>query len=299
MTPAQPPYQQIANDLRAAIIAGTYRAGETIPKITDLQEAYGVGRQTVRSAILLLETEGLVQARRHQGTVVRPLPSQIERIGRSRTMHRDTRGYYSDTESEHWQGIGPSRVSWAPAPADIAALLGVDTATPVLVRDRLVGASPRDPRQIATSHIHPDIAEGTILAEVSTGPGGIYDRLEEMGHGPLRWREKVSATAPSPTEAERLRLLPGVPLLRILRISTSSATGGVVDVTAFLMSSALYEVEYPVTRAASARWPVRSATSPNVPFRPIEPPETDSGTPSSRDTPTGSASHASGEEEAP
>jgi GntR family transcriptional regulator len=110
-----------------------------------------------------------------------------------------------------------------------------------------------------------------VLEQVSTGPGGIYDRLEEMGHGPLKWRERISARAPSAEDARALRLLPGVPVLHIARVSKSSSTDRAVDVTVFVMSAALYEVEHSLTRATSARWPVSPAGAPNVPFAGTEP----------------------------
>ncbi|KQC35053.1 GntR family transcriptional regulator [Frankia sp. ACN1ag] len=266
MTPAEPPYQAIAADLRAAILAGTYQPGTAIPQIVDLQERYQVSRQTVRNAVRVLKDEGLVWARRRHGTVVRELPSQARRAVRSRQMHRDDFGYYSDPESADWRSLGPTVVSWSPAPADVADLLGVETTANVLTRARLVGASRTEPRQVATSYLHPDVARGTVLEQVSTGPGGVYDRLEEMGHGPLRWRERISARSPSADEARALRLLPGTPVLHVARVSTSSSTDRVVDVTVFVMSAALYEVEHPVRRATSARWPVSPAGEPNVPF---------------------------------
>ncbi|WP_163549146.1 GntR family transcriptional regulator [Candidatus Frankia nodulisporulans] len=264
MTPTE--HERITTALRAAIVDGTYPEGTNLPHLTELVEQYGVSHMTVRRAIEQLETEGLVWARRRHGTVVRPLPSALRRTVRSRQMHRDDFGYYSDAESVAWRALGPTVVSWAPPPADVAGLLGVELTTNVLTRARLVGASPTEPRQIATSYLHPDVARGTVLEQVSTGPGGIYDRIEEMGHGPLKWRERISARAPSADDARALRLLPGVPVLHVARVSTSSATDQVVDVTVFVMSAALYEVEHSVSRAPSARWPVTPAGVPNVPF---------------------------------
>jgi GntR family transcriptional regulator len=265
MTPSTE-HERITNELRAAIVDGIYPPGSTLPHLSDLVDRYGVSHMTVRRAIEQLEAEGLVHARRRHGTVVRPMPDDTEKVIRSRQMHRDDFGYYSDVESVNWRGLGPTVVRWGPAPADVARLLDVELASDVLIRDRLVGAGPREPRQIATSYLHPEVARGTILSEVSTGPGGIYDRLEEMGHGPLKWRELISARPPSAEEAQRLRLLPGTPLLRVARVSTSSLTDGVVDVTVFLMSAATYAIEHPISRAPSARWPIAPASDPNVPF---------------------------------
>ena len=61
------------------------------------------------------------------------------------------------------------------------------------------------PTQLATSYIPADLAaELPVLASRDTGPGGIYDRLEEAGFGPIRRTEAITARPPSPTEASRL-----------------------------------------------------------------------------------------------
>lgn len=136
---------------------------------------------------------------------------------------------------------------------DIAALLDVEVGAEVLIRDRLMG-SREDGRayQIATSYLPDWVARGTVIAEPDTGPGGIYDRLEEMGHGPLRWSESVSARMPTPDEAAALDLPPGVPLLRVVRTTTSQARR-VVEVNDTRMSAELFEIGYPIRRHPSAR----------------------------------------------
>jgi len=91
-----------------------------------------------------------------------------------------------------------------------------------------------------------------VLAERDTGPGGIYDRLEEMGHGPLRWSESVSARMPTPDEVDALSLPPGVPVLRIVR-TTSSPGGRVLEVNDTRMSAEMYEIGYSIRRSPGAR----------------------------------------------
>ncbi|MFI9379653.1 UTRA domain-containing protein [Kutzneria sp. NPDC052558] len=74
------------------------------------------------------------------------------------------------------------------------------------------------------------------------------DRIEDAGHGPLSWYERISARAATTREVELLRLPAGVPVQRILRTSTSPA-GRVCEVNATSMSAELYEIGYPVERA--------------------------------------------------
>ena len=91
-----------------------------------------------------------------------------------------------------------------------------------------------------------------VLAAADTGPGGIYDRLEEAGHGPIRWAEAITARMPDPTEAAELRLPPGVPVLRIVRLATSPA-GRQLEVNDTRLDAERYEIGYTITRHLTAR----------------------------------------------
>lgn len=254
-------YREIAADLRRDILSGRYRPGDTIPKITDLTAAYGAAYQTVRSAIAMLEQEGLVEAIRRRGTVVRERPER-RRMTRSRQVYRDERGYYFDPTAQPWVAVRPPTVQWGPAPQDIASLLGIDLGDEVLIRDRVMGTAEGQARQVATSYLPALLTRGTVLAERNTGPGGIYDRLEEMGHAPLRWEESVSARMPTPEEADALQLPPGVPVLRVIR-TTSSPDGTVLEVNDTRMSAELFEIGYPIRRSPGARSPAHGhATQP-------------------------------------
>ncbi|CAM5290533.1 GntR family transcriptional regulator [Streptomyces spiroverticillatus] len=253
---SSPAYQQMAADLRAAIGNGTYPAGSTLPKITDLAQQYGVAKQTAREALAQLEAEGLVDIIRRRGTVVRARPVR-RRLTRGRQVHRDARGYFFDAAAQPWTALEPPTITWAPAPHDIAALLQLadDARQDVLVRDRLMGdPATQTPLQLATSYLPASLARGTRLAHKDTGPGGIYDLLESMGHTPLSWEEAVSARMPTPTECEQLHLPKGVPLLRITR-TTTSPDGTVLEVNDTRMSADTFEIGYTLTRHPSAQRP--------------------------------------------
>jgi DNA-binding GntR family transcriptional regulator len=82
-----PEYQRIAHDLKQRIQTGELGAGALLPTIKQLQERYGATAQAVKSALLVLWTEGLVQA----GTVVTPVRSATPRPAR---RHHRPRGRY-------------------------------------------------------------------------------------------------------------------------------------------------------------------------------------------------------------
>ena len=68
----EPVYLQLANILTAQIESGELRVGRTIPSEKVLQETYGVGRGTVRSAVMVLRERGLVDTVPQRGTFVLP-----------------------------------------------------------------------------------------------------------------------------------------------------------------------------------------------------------------------------------
>ena len=67
----EPAYQQLADVLRARIGKGEWRSGP-LPSVKQLQQEYGVGRDTVLRAVEVLRTEGLVFTVPRRGTYVAP-----------------------------------------------------------------------------------------------------------------------------------------------------------------------------------------------------------------------------------
>lgn len=72
---ATPLYQQVANDLREAIVNDVYHVGARIPTEPELSHLYDVSRITIRKAIELLVEEGMLQKRQGKGTFVREAQS--------------------------------------------------------------------------------------------------------------------------------------------------------------------------------------------------------------------------------
>lgn len=56
----QPIYQQVADQIREAILSGSIVSGSTLPSERQLQETFGVGRTTIREALRALEARGFV-----------------------------------------------------------------------------------------------------------------------------------------------------------------------------------------------------------------------------------------------
>ena len=67
----EPAYQQLSEVLRARIAKGEWRSGP-LPSVKQLQQEYGVGRDTVLRAVEILRTEGVVFTVPRRGTYVTP-----------------------------------------------------------------------------------------------------------------------------------------------------------------------------------------------------------------------------------
>jgi GntR family transcriptional regulator len=128
------------------------------------------------------------------------------------------------------------------APSDAANRLGIEADAPVLVRRRRYLADGF-PMELATSYVPWSLAEGTQMVEANTGPGGIYARIEEAGHRLDRFAEEVTARMPSPEESKALRLMPGVPVIGVVR-TAYDAEGLPVEVCDTVMAADRYVLTY-------------------------------------------------------
>ncbi len=67
-------YQEIADDLRRTIDSGSLAPGEVLPSEASLGSSHGASRVTVRKALELLRSEGLVESRQGFGWMVTAKP---------------------------------------------------------------------------------------------------------------------------------------------------------------------------------------------------------------------------------
>ncbi|MDX2974241.1 GntR family transcriptional regulator [Kribbella solani] len=72
----RPPFKQVANALRAAILTKKVKAGEKLPSQNELATQYGVARMTIQQALRILRDEGLIVSRVGSGVYVREQADQ-------------------------------------------------------------------------------------------------------------------------------------------------------------------------------------------------------------------------------
>ncbi|WP_130799527.1 GntR family transcriptional regulator [Streptomyces otsuchiensis] len=237
-------YRQIADRLREAISRGRFTEGAKLPSEAELVEHFGVSRMTVRNSIALLQSEGLVSAEHGKGVFVRPRPP-VRRLASDRfaRRHRE-QGKSAFIVEADAAGSAPTvdqlEVREERPSAEVSARLGAPHK--VLVRKRRYLLDGR-PIEYAASYLPLDIARDTPIVQPNPGPGGIYARLEELGHTLDHFDEELRARMPTPQEARHLHLASGVPVIHLVRTAFDTH-GRAVEVCDTVMAADAYLLTY-------------------------------------------------------
>lgn len=238
-----PKYQRVADELRARIEAGEF-TGRRLPPERELAAHYGLAQGTMRQALGVLRDEGVIASRVGSGWYVlewRP----IIRNGIKRLL------------AEQW-GSGKSiwdvdvdgrdlvpdgvQIEQLPAQLDVATALGVDEGDLVWRRHRryLVDGVPV---LRSTAYIPDDLARGTRITQIDTGPGGVYARLADAGHAPVRFREDLRCRKATPREVDDLALAAGAPVVELVRYA-HDASDRVIEVNRMILDASRYLLRY-------------------------------------------------------
>lgn len=199
-----PLHARIAAELRAAILAGDYEIGESIPSEAQLAQRWQVSRAPVRQALATLRSEGLIGGGTGKPAVVR-----------SRTAGQPFETFLSYSFWVAGVGLTPGQrtIEVARRGADdvVADALGVDAGAPVvqLVRLRLLDGRPAMIER--TSFID---RIGRALFDFDCDSGSIYGHLIAGGADLSSARHTIDAVAADPLDAELLGVAVGAPLLR-------------------------------------------------------------------------------------
>jgi GntR family transcriptional regulator len=190
-----PLHHQVYLDLRAAIDAGEWRAGDRLPTERELADRYGCSLITVRRALGDLAREERLQRTRGRGTIVIQPP-----------IIRELTSTLSFAQELELQGLEP-RTSLlgarrGVADARTAAALAISNGAPIhrLERLRSAGDTPLLLEQVALSaQRFPDL----LTADLEHG--SLYDFLaERYGARIVRLRETIEPVLPPAREAALL-----------------------------------------------------------------------------------------------
>jgi GntR family transcriptional regulator len=236
-------YEQIANDLRAAIQRGEYGPGDRLPGERVLARQYSVAAMTVRQAIAVLRSEGLAEARQGAGVFVRSF-MPIRRRGIQR-LARDQWGSGAsiwETDEARDVSIDQITVTEMTVPDAVASTLSLQQGATVCRRSRRYLVARR-PVMLATSYLPQEIVAGSAITQADTGPGGTFARLSELGYAPVHHREEIRFGLAAADDADRLGLPPGSPVLNIARTSYT-AERRVIEVNQMVLDATAYVLDY-------------------------------------------------------
>jgi len=202
-----PLWHQIAERLRAAILAGEFRPGDALPSESELNRRFGISRSTARTSLDRLKEDGLISRRSGKGSIVLAprIEQSLDRLaGFSDDMRR--RGLEPSYLTESIRRTGATRKA--------AAALGIAPGfQAVRIRRRL--RADGCPIGLSDSWLAPSvIGNHTLPDREALDTGSLYDWLRDtcaahVGGG----HELIGATAATPRQACALEVDEGSPLL--------------------------------------------------------------------------------------
>lgn len=220
------PSQQIAAQLRSAIVAGRYQPGEQLPSIPSLTQRYGVAKQTVQRAIDQLRLEGVLLTKPGSGTFVRGGRRRLSRLARGR--YGVARGYHAALPTRYRERI--QSVGLRQPTTEVARVFGVPAEGSLLARRQLL-VDGEQPVELSTVWLAPSELAGTELTEPQNLGRPLYQAVEEAtGRRYGTVTDQITARLATPEEAQLLRIRPDTPVLALLHVARDT-TGEVIEVS--------------------------------------------------------------------
>ncbi|MEU4049357.1 GntR family transcriptional regulator [Streptomyces olivaceus] len=208
----------VADDLRRKIKTGRLGPGDRLPSESALAGRYKVSTTTLRSALAVLQGEGLVEKIHGKGNFVRRPLRKITYVGGWGTLDPRTA---ADVDLRV-----TVRTTAMPARGHLAALLKVEDGSPLTEILRL-SYSGESPHSLARVYVPRDLTPITALGDQSSRAwaGASFSVPDPP---PAEVHETVSARLPTPDEASTLRISAALAVLAITRVAADN-TGRVVE----------------------------------------------------------------------
>lgn len=210
----------IASDLRDRITTGQLKPGDRLPSEAQLAAQYKVSTATLRSALAVLQGEGLVEKLHGKGNFVRRSFRRITYIGG---------GYARDLHPALDTALHITvRTAKIRAHGHLTALLRVSAGSPLTEFLCLSYEEAESPHSLARIYIPHDLAPAAVLndprphEEASASFAALHPTSAEV-------RETVNARLPTPEEASTLRISTALAVLAITRVTADDTTGRVVE----------------------------------------------------------------------
>ena len=203
-----PLYLQLYEILKLKITGEEWPEESLIPTESKLMQHYGVGRETVRRAVLRLVSEGYLYRQRGKGTFVcrkRPEDGLEQLI--SFTSEMLARGYRPGTKVLEWKQSKPKH--------EIAEILNCAAKDEILYIKRLRTANDL-PVAVEESYLRNDVFGELDPNKLS---GSFYEYLVyDKGIKPGRIMQEISSNLADEEIAKLLEVNPGHPILQLTRL---------------------------------------------------------------------------------
>jgi GntR family transcriptional regulator len=230
----RPMYRFIAKELKADIISGVYADGAPFPSEADLQNAYDVSRVTVRSALKLLEQEGLIKRRQGSGTVVsgRAIHKSLDTL---LDFHREATQHLRNPRSQVLSLIErPSR-------AQERLILGLQSSENLIELKRLRFLD-EDPVVLQTTCLPRDLMQGVEADDLNNR--SLYDYLKREKYVQLAYADSVlEPYSIDKHDATWLKLAPGAAVMRAHRTAVDQK-GRTVEYSINLIRGDYFKYSY-------------------------------------------------------
>jgi GntR family transcriptional regulator len=243
-------YRRVAGDIKAAITAGGYAAGNRLPSESELALQYSVSRGTIRQAFAALRADGVIASRRGARRVVIGGP-RVQSFGELLSFSRWARAI-----GEVPGGKVVSLTRRPPTPDEAERLaIAPDALIYHMTRVRLLSGRP----VMIERGAFPDRV-GALLADMDLAHDSVTERLEDHGIVFADAEHVIDAVPASAEDARLLGVSPRVPMLRERRHTTDLA-GVPVEWSddRYLGSAVAFGVHNSVAVNALSRRSVRSA----------------------------------------
>ncbi|WP_328733323.1 GntR family transcriptional regulator [Streptomyces caniferus] len=208
----------IADDIRTKISNGRIKADERLPSEAQLASRYAVSTPTLRSALAVLQSEGLVEKIHGKGNFVRYPRRRITYVGGGHALRTEP-----SAESTLRISIRTTRLQ---AHGQLTGLMGVSESSP-LTEFLCLSHEGKSPHSLARIYVPRDLSPADVPAE-SHCCKSVETKLAELRPPLAEVRERVSARPPTPEEAVTLRISSALPVLAITRVA-ADRTGRVVE----------------------------------------------------------------------
>ncbi|MGE5559728.1 MAG: GntR family transcriptional regulator [Chloroflexota bacterium] len=240
----EPLYSQLRDLLQRQIEGGVLPVGTRLPTEAELMATYGVGRVTVRQAVLDLVRQGYLYRHRGRGTFVcrRRSADGIEPLI-SFTAEMAARGLVAGARVLTLKQVKP--------PPAVTLKLQSGPDEKVILSRRLRTADGM-PMAIETSYLSQAIIGGLTREELA---GSLYQLI--VHRRGLRIGRAVQAVTPAvatPDEAELLGVAPGTPVL-VMERQTFLADGRPLEFMTFVYRGDIYRMETEIASGTAASRP--------------------------------------------